>query len=116
MADLTKIDQALLNNALTARDASLQKSLSSEDSSILLALLDSLTRRYPMQDQAESVEEYFKDFEQLAIRKGIEKVQEAIQSLRIDPEQEFFPRPNEIAAEMERLRLKKVPSHIYARG
>jgi hypothetical protein len=78
--------------------------------------MEALTRRYPNQDQAESVAEYFADYEQLAIRKGVNKVAEAIASFRIDPEQEFFPKPNEIAAEMERLRLKKVPSHIYARG
>lgn len=78
--------------------------------------MEGLTRRYPSQDQAESVAEYFKDYEQLAVRKGVAKVCEAVQALRIDPGQIFFPRPDEVAAEMERLRLKRVPSDIYARG
>ena len=34
----------------------------------------------------------------------------------IDPEQEFFPKPNEVADEIERQISKKLPSHIYARG
>lgn len=38
------------------------------------------------------------------------------QQERIDPEQRFFPRPDEVAAEIKRQALKKVPSHVYARG
>jgi hypothetical protein len=78
--------------------------------------MEGLTRRYPSVDQADSVGEYFKDYERLAVSKGIEKVEAAITALRIDPEQIFFPRPDEVAREMERLRLKTVPSHVYAQG
>jgi hypothetical protein len=60
------------------------------------------------------VAEYFADYEQLAVRRGVDKVAEAIQALRIDPDQQFFPKPDEIAAEMKRQRLKKLPSHLYA--
>ena len=62
------------------------------------------------------MEEYLTDFEQLALKYSLQKVEDAISSLRIDPEQEFFPKPNEVAAEIERQRLKRLPSHIYAQG
>jgi hypothetical protein len=78
--------------------------------------MEGLTRRYPAQDQGESVEEYFADYEQLAIQKGVDKVAEAVALLRIDPEQDFFPTPTQVARKMEYLRLKKVPSDVYARG
>ena len=116
MSDLRKISQAQLNSVLTAPVASLQKSLSKEDSTTLLALMDGLTRRYPSQDQEESIGEFFSDYEQLAVRKGLQRVVEAVQALRIDPEQRFFPRPDEVAAEIKRQALKKAPSHVYARG
>ena len=116
MSDLEKVTRAQLNNALTEPAESLQVSLSKEDSSTLLILMEGLTRRYPSQDQAESVAEYFADYEQLAIKKGLPKIEEAINALRIDPDQEFVPRPNEVAAEIERLRLKRLPSHLYAQG
>jgi len=64
----------------------------------------------------DSIEEYLNDLEHLALRYSLQSVEDAIASLRIDPEQEFFPRPDEVAAEMRRQRLKKIPSHIYARG
>ena len=73
-------------------------------------------RRYPAQDQGESTDEYFIDYEQLAIERGVDKVAKAVSALRRDPEQRFFPRPDEVAAEMKRQRLKNVPSHIYAQG
>jgi len=116
MSDLTKISKAQLSSALTAPAASLQRSLSKEDSTTLLALMDGLARRYPSQDQQENIGEFFADYEQLAVRKGLQRVVEAVQALRIDPEQRFFPRPDEVAAEIKRQALKKVPSHVYAQG
>jgi len=56
------------------------------------------------------------DFEQLTVKHGLAKVESAFMRLRIDPEQVFFPKPNEIAKEIEREALRNVPSHIYARG
>jgi hypothetical protein len=102
MSDLQKISKAQLSSVLTAPAASLQKSLSAEDSTTLLALMDGLTRRYPSQDQQESIGEFFADYEQLAVRKGMQRVVEAVQALRIDPEKRFFPRPDEVAAEIDR--------------
>ena len=60
--------------------------------------------------------EYLADFERLALKFSLQKVEDAIAALRIDPEQEFFPKPNEVADEIERQISKKLPSHIYARG
>lgn len=92
------------SSALTTAAAPLQESLSKEDSSTLLALMETLMRRYPSQDQGETATEYFRDFEQLALKYSLPKVARAIQALRIDPEQKFFPRPDEVADEIEHQR------------
>lgn len=78
--------------------------------------MEKSARRWPVEENGESIEEYMADWEQLAIKHGIGKVEEAIQELRVDPDQRFFPRPDEVAAKMRQIRLKNVPSHIYARG
>ncbi len=62
------------------------------------------------------MEEYLKDYEALALKHSLQRVKEAIAALRIDPNQQFLPRPDEVAAEIDRQRLKRLPSHIYARG
>ena len=99
---MERITEAQLNSALTAPVASLQRSLSSVDSSRLLALMESLTRRYPSQGQEESIAEYFRDYERLALRYSLLRVEEAVAALRIDPEQKFFPRPDEVASQIKR--------------
>jgi hypothetical protein len=101
MSDLERVTQAQANSALTEQDASLRRSLSGEDLSILLAEMDSLARRYPSQDQEESIESYLTDFEQLALKYSLRKVQQALQALRIRAGQKFFPRPDEVAQEIE---------------
>lgn len=77
--------------------------------------MDGLARRYPSVDQEESADEYFQDFKRLALKHGVGKVAEAMQALRIDPDQHFFPRPDEVAAEIRRIDNKALPSHLYAR-
>ena len=116
MADLEKVNRAHLDNALTERGASLRKRLSTEDSSTLLALMNSLVKRYHTQDMTDPIEEYLLDYEKITEKHGIVKVQKAIEALRIDPEQEFFPKPNEVAHEIRQQFLKSLPSHLYARG
>lgn len=98
---MERVTQALAHSALTEPAASLQKSLSSEDSTALLAMLDSLTRRYPSVDLAESMEDYEKDFAALAVEHGLPRVMAAVERLRIRPGQKFFPRPDEVADEIE---------------
>jgi len=116
MEDLQKIDQAQLNSALTPIGGQLQKSLPLEEFTALGILLNQTAKRYPNQDMTDALPEYMKDLEQLALKYSLQSVEDAIAHLRVDPEQDFFPTPQDVAAEMKRARLKKVPSHIYARG
>ena len=60
--------------------------------------------------------EYLADYEQLILKYSLQKVEDAVAALRINPEQHFFPTPDEVAGKIEQTRLKKVPSHLYARG
>jgi hypothetical protein len=50
------------------------------------------------------MEEYLADFERLALRYSLPRVEAALAELRIDLEQVFFPRPDEVASEIERQR------------
>ncbi len=113
---MERITSAQLNSALTAQGANLQRSLSKEDSSTLLILLNSLAKRYPSQDQAESIEEYFRDFEALALKFSLQKVEKALAALRIKPGQAFFPRPDEVAEEIEAQRERGVNDAIRRDG
>lgn len=102
---MERVTGVQLKSALTAAEAPLQKSLSSSDSSILLAEMERLMRRYPMQDQGETAKEFFRDYAQLALKYSLPKVRAALEALRIDPEQTFFPKPEDVAGEIERQAL-----------
>lgn len=39
-----------------------------------------------------------KDYEKLALKFSLQSVEQAIEELRIDPAQEFFPTPSDVAA------------------
>lgn len=97
------IGQVLQNSALLETSRHLQRRLSDADSTVLLVLLGRLTKRYPAQDLAESQEEYLADFEKLAVKYSLPRLEAAIEALRIDPDQVFFPRPDEAAKELERM-------------
>jgi len=116
MSDLTKITPAQLKSAWKQTAAPLQISLSKEDGLFLLALLNQTTKRYPNQDLTDAIPEYMIDLERLALKYSLQSVEDAIGKLRTDPEQHFFPTPDEIAHQIEQSRLRNVPSHIYARG
>jgi len=45
------------------------------------------------------------DYEQLAIREGLQRVIEAVDALRLSSK--FFPRPDEVADEIDRQRAKR---------
>ena len=94
----------------------MQRHLPVEESQALGILLERTARRYPNQDLQGTLDEYMADLEKLALKFSLRAVEDAIASLRMDPEQEFFPTPNDVAEQIERTRLRKVPSHIYARG
>lgn len=113
---MERITEAQLKNALTTTDAQLQKRLPEEESKALGILLESTARRYPNQDLSMTLDEYMQDLEKLALKYSLQEVEDAIATLRIEPEQEFFPTPNEVADRIMTRRLRKVPSHIYARG
>jgi hypothetical protein len=117
MADLERLNPAQLENALTEQGAFWPKSLSNAELSTLLACMEKLARRYPAVDQQSSVREYLADFEKLAIRSSLESVIEAFEELRINPAQEFFPKPDEVAREIQRQRdLKAEDIRLAARG
>jgi hypothetical protein len=112
---MEKLSQELLNSALMPVASPLQMRLPKEELTALGILLERTLRRYPGQENEGILEEYLTDFEQLALKYSLPKVEDAIAALRVDPEQEFFPKPNEVAREIERERDRKLPSHIYAR-
>lgn len=113
---MERITSAQLNSALTAQGESSRKSLSSEGSSLLLSLMNNLAKRYPSQDQAESIEQYFQDFEALALKYSLPKVEKALAALRIKPGQAFFPRPDEVADEIENQRERGINDAIRREG
>ena len=101
------ISRVQLNNDFTTTDLPLQKRLSNEDGSRLTTLLERAQKRWPNQDTAESMEEYLADFEQLALKYSLQKIEVALKALRIDPQQQFFPKPDEVAGEIERQENKR---------
>jgi hypothetical protein len=112
---MERIGEVLRSNALMRQEVGLRRQLSTEDSSELIAMMESLVRRYPSQDLESSIDDYLLDYEALALKHGIEKVKRAVAALRIDPDQHFFPKPDEVANEIRNQWLKSLPSDIYAR-
>jgi len=98
------------------RDVASPALLSKKDSSRLLAVMDDLTRRYPSQDLESSIETYHRDYKKLAAKFGLPKVEQAIENLRIAPGRAFFPRPDEIAAELENMRLTAENNRLRSDG
>jgi hypothetical protein len=101
---------------LTETGAQLQMCLPQEELTALGILLEQTARRFPNQDLRDALPEYLKDLEQLALRYSLRDVEDAITALRTDPDFDYFPTPNEVARKIRTARLRKVPSHLYARG
>ena len=117
MSDLRKISEAQLANVLKTTSGQLQKRLSAEDGLALTILNGQMQRRWPNQDRAQSIDEYAADWERLIQRHGAQSLRDAVNALRIDPDREdFYPTPGEVSREIKRQALKKVPSHVFARG
>lgn len=116
MSDLERPSLAQLKSVLTATEGQLQRRLPEEESKALGVLLERTARRYPNQDLSLTLDEYMTDLERLALKYSLPAVEDAIALLRIDPEQAFFPTPDEVAEQIKRTKLRKVPSHLYARG
>lgn len=116
MSNLDKITAAQLASALTTTAGQLQRRLPPEEFEALGIIMETTARRWPNQDMELPMPEYLADLEKLALKYSLQAVVDAIMELRIDPEQDFFPTPSEVAHQMEKTRLRKVPSDIYARG
>ena len=60
-----------------------------------------MAKRWPNQENEDTIAEFLTDFEQLALKYSLQKVIQGIYTLRIDPNQKFFPKPDEVAEEIE---------------
>jgi hypothetical protein len=100
---MDKITKAQLESALTATGSQLQRRLPAEEFEALGIAMERLARRYPNQDLALTMGEYLWDYERLSLKYSLPKVMAAIDELRIASDQKFFPRPDEIAAEIDHL-------------
>ena len=114
MADLERISLESFNNALTKPSSDLARRLPKEELTALGIIRARTAKRYPAQENGETIEEYLTDFEQLSLKYSLQKVEDALSRLRIDSDQRFFPTPNEVAHEIENEIDRRLPSHIYA--
>jgi len=101
---MERVQRANLSSALRTIGGQLQRRLPNVELTALGALMDGMERRWPAQELADSMDAFMTDMEELARRHGLQYVQLAVMALRVSPEQKFFPRPDEIAAEMDRQR------------
>lgn len=111
---MQRADLALLSNALTTTSQPSQPQLNDEDYVQLTLLTSQTAQRYPTQDLSESMEGYLLDFERLAAKHSLSTVKEALARLRLSPDQKFFPRPDEVAEEIHRLREERAQDALRA--
>jgi len=98
---MEQISLAQLNSALTPTAAPSQRQLKPSDMQILSQAVAQMADRYPSQDLSGSLEGYLWDFQRLALKYSLPRVIAALAELRIKPGQKFFPRPDEVAAQIE---------------
>jgi hypothetical protein len=98
---MEQVDRVSLMNALVPTNEPLQRRLPDAESVELGVLLAQMADRYQTQDLRDSMEGYLWDFEQLALKYSLQMVRTALGALRIRPGQKFFPRPDEVAEEIE---------------
>jgi hypothetical protein len=110
---MERISLVQLESALIVASEPLPNSLSNEELSELALLTAQMVQRYPSQDTEVSVEGYLVDFEQLALKHSLTAVKNALGQLRIKPGQQFFPRPDEVATEIEA--AQEVARHLSSR-
>jgi hypothetical protein len=103
---MERIGKVQLDSVLLITVMPSEKRLSDSDGQALTGLILQMADRYPSQDLTDSMEGYLWDFQQLAMRYSLPKVTEALAELRIRPGQSFFPRPDEVAGEIEYQRAK----------
>lgn len=98
---MEQITRALLSSALTTICEPSQRQLPDAECQVLWLLVTQMATRYPSQDLTDSIEGIAHDLEQLCLKYSLRKVQRALEALRIKPGQRFFPRPDEVAEEIE---------------
>lgn len=99
---MERLNQVSLASVLQLTSEPSQKQLSASDGQTLMAMVGQMAQRYPSQDLEDSIEGYLWDFQQLALKYSLSKVMAAAAELRLKPGQIFFPRPDEVAGEIER--------------
>jgi hypothetical protein len=99
---MQRIGQVLQSSALMTTSAPLQRRLNDAESAELVLLLGQMAQRYPGQDLSDAMEGFLQDLERLALKYSLAKLRAALAELRIKPGQGFFPRPDEVAEEIER--------------
>lgn len=104
---MERVNEVALKVVLTETDGQSQTRLPNAELMDLGSLMEQMARRWPAQDMQDSIGEYMTDFEQLAIREGLQTVKEAVDALRISPKQKFYPRPDEVAEEIDRQRPER---------
>lgn|ERR1035438_5260001 len=108
MPELERIKRAPLSSVLTGTSELSRRRLDDEESRALTLMVAEAVKRYPSQDLADSAGEILQDLEQLALKYSLLKVRRALEALRITPGQKFFPRPDEIAEEIEDQRERRM--------
>src|SRR6266704_5422366 len=116
MADMEKLSLAQLNSALMTTSEQSRRRLTDEESLDLTMLVAETAKRYPSQDLTDSVGEIMQDLEQLALKYSPLKVRTAVEALRIKAGQAFFPRPDEVAEEIEYQRERAIFRSIETEG
>jgi hypothetical protein len=99
---MERIGEVLQSSVLPTTSSPLQRRLSSKDRKELGLLLGQMAQRYPGQDLSDAMAGFLLDCETLALKYSLPKVRAALAELRIRPDQDYFPKPNEVAREIER--------------
>jgi hypothetical protein len=102
-------------SALTATGEQSQMQLPPAEYVALGALMEKTARRYPNQDLSKTLPEYMIDYERLALKFSFWRVELAISNLRICPQQHFFPAPDEVATEIEKIIAEEKRQYYEAR-
>jgi hypothetical protein len=101
---MERVNEAQLQRVLATTGMPLEKRLPDADLKNLGLAVWETVKRYPSQDLTDSIPAYLDDFEKLAIKYSTSAVIAAMNELRIKPGQQFFPRPDEVATEIQRAR------------
>ena len=113
---MERLTSAQLNSALQTTSKPSEKRLSDADLAHLAVMIGQTVQAYPSQDLADSLEMTARDYEALVLKYSLPKVEKALAALRIKPGQAFFPRPHEVAEEIENQRERGINDAIRRDG